>query len=99
MSLLLLQVCFKQNVHKHNLEFITAQAKLYETVPATFTCADASLLYEDKKKRERLRLQAVSMDASYLDMQHGTANSDFLVDCAGSLCWRVQPCSLWVLLN
>jgi hypothetical protein len=47
--LLLLKVCFKQNVHKHSLEFITAQAKLFEAAPATFTCADAASLYQDKK--------------------------------------------------
>ena len=45
----LTQVCFKQNVHKHSLAFIQAQAKLFEPVPANFTSADASSLFQDKQ--------------------------------------------------
>lgn len=52
MRMYLLQVCFKQNVHKHSLEFIQAQAKAFEAVPATFTCADASSLFEDKQQKQ-----------------------------------------------
>jgi hypothetical protein len=53
MCMYLLQVCFKQNVHKHSLEFIQAQAEAFETVPATFTCADASSLFEDKQQQKQ----------------------------------------------
>jgi hypothetical protein len=47
------QVCFKQNVHRHSLEFIQRQAKLFEPVPANFTSADATYLFEDKPKGEQ----------------------------------------------
>lgn len=52
MCIYLLQVCFKQSVHQHSLEFIEAQAKAFEAVPATFTCADASSLFEDKQQKQ-----------------------------------------------
>lgn len=52
-------MCFKQNTHKHSLDFIKAQAKLYEVVPATFTCADASSLFEDKNKKSECHQSVV----------------------------------------
>lgn len=48
-------MCHKQNVHKHSLEFVEKQAALYEPVPATFTSADATSLFEDKKGERRGR--------------------------------------------
>ena len=45
-------MCFKQNIHKHSLEWVRAQAKLFEPASATYTCADAASLFEDRTKGE-----------------------------------------------
>jgi hypothetical protein len=59
-----MQVCFNQNSHKHSLDFIQQQAKLYEPAPATFTCADATSLFEEKKSETSPKKQGTKAGSS-----------------------------------
>jgi hypothetical protein len=50
-SALVLQVCFKQNIHGRSLAEISAMAKAWEAAPPNYTLATADSLFKEEGAR------------------------------------------------